>query len=121
MSLTACGASSAVDDAGPSPEELAYAEEISALTTTTILLIDGAPEETLPPEQELLVHFEADWVCELQRRTFATPAAMGETLDEKLAANGITQSDYEAFRGDVANSQNLRDWILFVYQENCRA
>ena len=122
LGAAACGSSDevAIDD-DPTPEELAYAESVAASTTTTTLLIDGAPDEPLPAEQELLVHFEANWVCELQRRTFATPAAMAATLDEQLAANGLTLAEYEGFRAEVSNSQELRDWILYVYQEGCRA
>ncbi len=121
VSAAACGGSDTAADDEPTPEELAYQEEIAAITTTTTLLIEAEPESPLADDQELLVHFEADWVCELQRRTFDSPAAMSASLEDKLAANGLSLADYQAFRGEVSNSQELRDWILFVYQESCRA
>ncbi|MGH1504892.1 MAG: hypothetical protein ACRBI6_15150 [Acidimicrobiales bacterium] len=120
LSTVACG-ESATSEGAPSPEQLAYEELVAENTTTTTLLIEGEPETPLADEQDLLVHFEADWVCELQRRTFDSPAAMSQTLEEKLAANGLSLADYQTFRGEVSNSQELRDWILFVYQESCRA
>ncbi len=116
--LTSCGAD---NEASDQPGDLAFAEQIDALATTQLELIEGEPDVDLSDEERLLVSLEADWVCELQRRGFASPEAMDEALGQKLAESGIDRAEYAAFRDTVNNSQDLRDAILYEYQETCRA
>lgn len=98
------------------PEDLALAEP----APTTLDLIDEAPDVDLTSDEVDLVQFEANWVCELQRRTFASEEAIEEALEEKLTGLGIDRATYDDFRADVNQSQDLRDSILFSFQENCR-
>ena len=116
--LAACGGDGSVDSAPVG--DLAFADGDGGQSTTTSLLIDGAPDVSLEQQEIELVLFEASWVCELQRRTFTSPAAMQEALEEKLADSGVDRAVYEQFRTEVNNSQDLRDSILFAYQESCR-
>ncbi len=101
------------------PEALAFEEP--PVTTQEPLLIEGIPDVDLDEEETLLVAFEADWVCELQRRSFPTPDAMQDALNDKLVGLGVTRDEYDAFRAEVNNSQDLRDSILYAYQNKCRA
>ena len=116
--VAACSGGETVDSAPVS--DLAFADGEGGRTTTTSLLIDGAPDVSLEQREIELVLFEASWVCELQRRTFTSPDAMQAALEEKLDAAGVDRSVYDQFRTDVSNSQDLRDSILFAYQESCR-
>ena len=109
--LSGCGAD------GP-PEDLASAE---AAAPSTLQLIEGIPDVDLTDGEANLVSFEANWVCELQRRTFPSQAAIEDALNEKLAGLGVDRAEYDTFRAEVNNSQDLRDSILYSYQENCRA
>lgn len=115
----ALGACSNGDDTTP---DLAFADSTTSTVfgTTTTLLIAEKPDVSLPEGEEAFVRFEAAWVCELQRRTFPTPEALQLALDQKLVDTGLTREDYDQFRSDVNNSQDLRDSILFEYQETCR-
>ncbi len=112
--LSACGTDS-------TPEDLAYADQVEAAAPTTPQLIEGIPDVELTDEEADLVLFEANWVCELQRRTFPSEEAIEDTLNEKLTGLGVDRSEYDTFRAEVNNSQDLRDSILYSYQENCRA
>ena len=114
VALSSCGTDSP-------PEDLAYAEQVEALTPSTLQLIDAEPDVELTDSEADLVAFEANWVCELQRRTFPSPEAIDDALNEKLAGLGVERAEYDTFRAEVNNSQDLRDSILYAYQENCRA
>lgn len=81
-------------------------------------LIDEAPVTTLD-ENATLIRFEATWLCELQRRTFPTPDAVETALSEALAEAALSQDDYDRFRHRVNVEQELRDAVLFAYQEIC--
>ncbi len=115
--LTSCGDTEASDQ----PGDLAFTEQIEALATTQLQLIEDEPDVDLNDAERLLVSVEADWVCELQRRGFSSQEAIDEALGEKLTEAGIDRAEYAAFRDSVNNSQDLRDAILYEYQETCRA
>lgn len=112
--LSSCGSDET--SAPTAPEDLAFAESDG----TVLDLIDSEPDVDLSSEEIDLVEFEASWVCELQRRTFTSQEAIDEALDEKLTGLGIDRAAYDGFRAEVNDSQDLRDSILFSYQENCR-
>jgi hypothetical protein len=116
--LSSCGTETT--SAGP-PDDLAFAEQVEAGSPTTLQLIEGIPDVELTDGEANLVSFEANWVCELQRRTFPSQEAIEDDLNEKLAGLGVDRSEYDAFRAEVNQSQDLRDSILYAYQENCRA
>ena len=116
--VSSCGSGDPEDAAAAAeaPEDLALAEP----APTTLDLIDEEPDVDLTSDEIDLVEFEANWVCELQRRTFASEEAIEEALEEKLTGLGIDRATYDDFRADVNQSQDLRDSILFSFQENCR-
>jgi hypothetical protein len=114
LALSSCG--SETTNSASAPEDLAFAEPSGSSTD----LIDAAPDVDLSPEVVDLVQFEADWVCELQRRTFVSQEAIDEALDENLVGLGIERADYDDFRAELSESQDLRESILFAYEENCR-
>lgn len=116
LALSSCGNGSDTTDAAPAPADLAFAEP----SGSTLNLIDSDPDVDLSPEDVDLVQFEADWVCELQRRTFVSQEAIDEALEENLVGLGIDRVDYDEFRAEVNESQDLRESILFAYEENCR-
>lgn len=104
--LIAAGCSSEpelVFDEDDPPEELAF--------------IEAEPE--LADGDRALAVFEAEWVCELQRRSFASLAERGEALEVALAEVDLDPADYESFRTRLGEEQELRDAVLYHYQESC--
>jgi hypothetical protein len=99
---------------------LAFNDRQDAQATTSTMLIDGAPVVALAEGDLDYVQFEAVWVCELQRRTFATPDAIDAARLEKLADLGLDVDIYNDFWTRVNADQALRDSILFAYQETCQ-
>ncbi len=109
------GSSGAADRDGPA--DLAFAD---GTPTTASTLIAAAPDVALSQRDAEFVRFESTWVCEVQRRTFATEDGRELALIEKLAEFGLDEAEYRAFRARVNDEQDLRDSILFSYQETCR-
>lgn len=79
------------------------------------------PQSSLVGDDATLTRFEAEWVCELQRRTFTTPDAIEAALEKNLAEVGLTRDQYDDFRERVNIEQDLRDAVLFAYQEICQS
>lgn len=118
--LGACSAGAENGQTATPATGLAFNDEQDAAATTTTTLIAEAPAVTLAEGDLGYVQFEATWVCELQRRTFPTPDAIELALNEKLQELGLEREAYDTFRSRVNNDQDLRDSILFAYQETCR-
>ncbi len=102
----------------PAAEDSPPSTDLALTDDSDLLLIDEPPATTLAVDGPL-IRFEAMWVCELQRRTFTTPDAVDQALEEALDEAGLKQADYETFRARVNVEQELRDSILFAYQETC--
>lgn len=121
LALSGCSANdesaATSDDAAT---DLAFVDEQLVLDNTTSTLIAAAPDVRLSEADSQLVRFEAQWVCEVQRRTFQTPNGRDEALLENLGEAGISEADYLAFRERVNLERDLRDSILYSYQETCR-
>lgn len=116
LTIAGCGSDQAADD-----PDLAFSDQTTtSFGTTTTLLIEAKPNVSLNDSDTSFVAFEASWVCELQRRTFPTPDALQQALSDKLEGSGLSRPEYETFRQSVNNNQDLRDSILFAYQETCR-
>lgn len=104
--LLAVGCSSEpelVFDENDPPEELAF--------------IENEPE--IADADRDLALFEADWVCELERRSFASLPERDEALDDALVATGLGRESYDGFRARLGEEQELRDAVLFHYQQSC--
>lgn len=91
-----------------------------AFETTKTTLIDGPPNATFSGAEGDLIDFHSSWICEFQRRTFVNPEAGEQALSEALVAADIGGAVYESFLNRLASSQDLRDAVLFDYQETCR-
>ncbi len=68
-----------------------------------------------------VIAFQASWLCELQRRNFADLDALDAALDEALSANGVGRADYDDFLASLPESQELRDEVLSLFEQRCRA
>ncbi len=119
--FASCGGSDGLADDGTSGvTNLAFVDDEFATATSSTTLIAAAPDVLLSDADSEMVRFEATWICELQRRTFQTQSGREEALQEKLVDSGLSVEDYLAFRARVNADQDLRDSILYSYQETCR-
>ncbi len=109
--LTSCSSSSS------SPAQTPSSIAFSIPETTLIAEPEGVE---LSDADANLVNFQAKWVCEFQRRTFADQTSGAEALTEALAEAEIAESSYSAFLERLNDNQDLRDLVLFSYQETCR-
>ena len=66
------------------------------------------------------MEFQAKWVCEFQRRTFEDSSGGVQALTEALDEAEIGQANYSSFLKRLQDSQDLRDVVLYSYQESCR-
>ncbi len=107
------GCADASTTAETAPVTLAY-----ELTDST--LIDGPPDVTFTASEAALIDFHSSWVCEFQRRTFVDLAAGTEALALALTTADIGPESYDSFLSRLSTSQDLRDAVLFNYQETCR-
>jgi len=103
------------------PAELPFADSTTTTVpaeTTTTTIDDRDP---IVIENDEMISFQARWVCELQRRTFPDLSDMDTALDDALAETGLVRAAYDEFVLDMAESQAIRDEVLSVYGERCRA
>lgn len=112
------GADPAIESAAG--ETLAFVGEGTNTSPTSTTLIAAAPDVRLSAADTAFVRFEAAWICELQRRTFASQDGRELAMVEKLGDFGLDPAGYQEFRSRVNEDQELRDSILFGYQETCR-
>jgi len=118
LGLSACGGDTP-------PPELPFADS----PTTTVAIAEAIVSEEEPVderdpiviENEDLISFQARWVCELQRRTFPDLSDMDVALDEALTETGLVRAAYDEFVIEMSESQAIRDEVLKVYGERCRA
>lgn len=91
----------------------------SAPTSTTAV---DTPTVTVDVEESNeVIAFQADWLCELQRRTFEDLDAADVALNESLASAGLSRSTYDEFLAVLPESQELRDEVLGLFAQRCRA
>lgn len=100
---------------GPN-ESLAFDEPVSET------VVESEPTVNVDVvESSDVISFQASWMCELQRRTFADLDATDEALDESLFAAGVSRSTYDEFVAMLPQSQELRDEVLSRFTQTCRA
>lgn len=113
--LTGCGASA---DPGAANSEttpdLAFADDSTQIVTTI-----SVPAFDLDPRTQELAEFEADWVCEVQHRTFDSTNEISVALEERLAEHGISEETYGKFRSSISEDETIRGAILSMYQTSC--
>lgn len=86
--------------------------------------IIAAPATDLPaldPADEALVALEAQWLCDLQRRSFTELADLETARSRLLSNSGVTRQEYSAFQDQLAADTNLRLAVLHTFQTNCAA
>lgn len=77
------------------------------------------PESTLATEDELWVEFEARWLCDLERSTYADPADVEVALEDRLVEEGIDEADYEQFKARLADDPDLAAHVQAATLERC--
>ncbi len=98
---------------GSAPESIAFADDAPLVTEPTVGSFS-------PAEQELIT-FHASWLCEMQRRTFASLGDSDIARSEALAITDIDHDRYDTFLVDDLPRQVVRDAVLWSYQQQCRA
>jgi hypothetical protein len=68
-----------------------------------------------------LVALEAQWLCDVQRRSFTELADLEVARSSLLANSGVSVDDYEAFHDRLAANTDLRLAVLQTFQSNCSA
>lgn len=109
--LSSC--STASSQPAQTPTSLAF-----SLPETTLIAEPQGIE--LDANDARLVEFHAKWVCELQRRTFQESSGGVQALAEALEEAEIGEANYSEFLKRLEDSQDLRDVVLYSYQESCR-
>ena len=103
-------------------ESLAFDDPAPASTTPVSTTVVEAPSATVDVEESSeVIAFQADWLCELQRRTFPDLDAADVALTESLARAGVSRSTYDEFLVTLPESQELRDEVLGLFAQRCRA
>lgn len=96
----------------PAPESIAFVDDTPALSEPDL--------EHFSDDELMLIDFQSDWLCELERRTFSTLDETDELLEEVLRAAGIDAVTYETFVRETLARQDVRDAVLFGLLERCR-
>lgn len=91
-------------------------------------LLESAPEEQapLPPPtssldsaDELWVTFESEFVCDLERSSYADLAEVEAALLEKLDDEQLDKADYDAFKARIAADRQLSLHVQAAVVERC--
>lgn len=113
MILASCGSAA---ETSSSPSALPYTEQPVRPSTT---LIDHEPIVEMTEGQDALTTFEAALICDRGSQSYESAGAIDESRDQLLAEYGLTLDEYMAFRGELEASRDLRDVVIFKYQETC--
>lgn len=95
------------------PESIAFADDSTTIERPETLELTG--------EELELITFHANWICELQRRTFDSLGDADVARSEALGLASIDAAIYEDFLRVALGDQIIRDAVLFEYQQHCRA
>jgi ABC-type transport system substrate-binding protein len=94
--------------------------------TTTPAGSQISAEPAAPPEldpsltgDDLLVAIEARWMCDVQRFAFSDLGVLNEALDERLAASGLSRTEYDVFKAQLETRIELREQVLAEYDAYC--
>lgn len=95
------------------PESIAFADEAPVMTEPSTAGFSNDERE--------LISFHADWLCELQRRTFANLDESESAFVAALEDAGLTRSAYDQFLTNVLSTQSGRNAVFYQHQQDCRA
>lgn len=65
------------------------------------------------------VQFEAQWQCDVQRRTFDDIADVEVARSDALASWGLSEQEYTAFRAELDQSPELRSAVKTAFDGHC--
>jgi hypothetical protein len=68
---------------------------------------------------DLMVSFEARWMCDVQRSVYEDIDDLTTGFDERLSGNGLTPEVYRDFKEALADDLELRNRVLAEYQAFC--
>lgn len=113
LACALCGIALLASGCGSNPpESIAFAEAAPSVSEPA--------SGSFSPAQQELIEFHASWLCEMQRRTFASLDDGDVARMEALVAAGIDPSGYETFVAGELVQQDVRDAVLWSYQQRCR-
>lgn len=107
ISTDTTGVAPPVDDGGDDPSN------IDALPALPAVALDAEDAE--------LVAVEAQWLCDIQRRSFTDLADLEVARASLLANSGVSDDRYEAFQARLETSTDLRLAVLAAFQGTCTA
>lgn len=84
----------------------------------------GPPEDAvelpaLEGPDQVLVGFEAQWLCDVQRHTFPDLAQMDATRSELMTSFGVTAAAYDDFKVRLGADAGLRNQVRAAYDSAC--
>lgn len=66
-----------------------------------------------------LTRFEGQWQCDVQSLSFESVEAIDAELDVRLAGQGLTREQYDAFKKVVEKLPEVRTGIRESYEVSC--
>lgn len=70
-------------------------------------------------DADLMVSFEARWMCDVQRSVYDDLEDLTANFDERLVGNGLTPEIYREFKDALTDDIALRDRVLSEYEAYC--
>ena len=96
-------------------------------TTRPLSPVRSSPQSRFPPPEldpgltgdDLWVAIEGRWMCDVQRYAFSDLGVLNQALDDRLAAHGLSRTEYEAFKAQLETQIELREQVLAEYDAYC--
>lgn len=70
-------------------------------------------------DADLMVSFEARWMCDVQRSVYEDLDTISLDFDERLAGNGLDAEIYRSFKDDLTDDLELRNRVFAEYEAYC--
>ncbi len=70
-------------------------------------------------DADLMVSFEARWMCDVQRSVYDDLEDLTANFDERLVGNGLNPEIYREFKDALTDDIALRDRVLSEYEDYC--
>lgn len=90
------------------------------LMVVMVIVLLAATAACSSDDSDSRVTFEAQWQCDIQRMTFDDLAEIEAARTAALEDWGLSEADYEAFRTELGQSNDLRMAVTTAYDEYCR-
>jgi len=66
------------------------------------------------------VVLEAHWQCDVQRVSFVDISELNAELESRIASAGMTVEEYNDFKVELSESEDLRSSVASEYEEYCQ-